>query len=146
PLLALTADRPHRLRDADANQAIDQLRLFGPFTREFFEIAPPAAEGPALRHLRTVAARAVASAVGLPAGPVHLNFPFDRPLEPVPGADDAAFAAEHPRAARGRPDGAPYAVVSARRPLVPDDALDALAERLARASRPVLVAGPSPEP
>src|SRR5438874_4590674 len=49
PLLVLTADRPHRLRDSDANQALDQLRLFGPYVRDFFEVAPPAAEGPALR-------------------------------------------------------------------------------------------------
>ena len=146
PLLLLTADRPHRLRDADANQAVDQLRLFGPFVREFFEVAPPAAEGHALRHLRSLAARAVASAVGLPAGPVHLNFPFDRPLEPVPGADDAAFAAAHPRAARGREGGAPYAVVTPRRPRLTDAELDGLAELLRAARRPVLVAGSSAEP
>jgi 2-succinyl-5-enolpyruvyl-6-hydroxy-3-cyclohexene-1-carboxylate synthase len=41
PLLVLTADRPHHLRDSDANQAIDQIRLFGPFVRDFFEVAPP---------------------------------------------------------------------------------------------------------
>jgi 2-succinyl-5-enolpyruvyl-6-hydroxy-3-cyclohexene-1-carboxylate synthase len=146
PLLVLTADRPHRLRDSDANQAVDQLRLYGPFVREFFEVAPPAAEGPALRHLRALAARAVAGAVGLPAGPVHLNFPFDRPLEPVPGADDSAFAREHPLATRGRAEGAPYVNVTPRRPRVDDAELDALAERLAAARHPVLVAGPGAEP
>jgi 2-succinyl-5-enolpyruvyl-6-hydroxy-3-cyclohexene-1-carboxylate synthase len=146
PLLVLTADRPHRLRDSDANQAVDQLRLYGPFVREFFEVAPPALEGPALRHLRTVAARAVASAVGLPAGPVHLNFPLDRPLEPVPGADDSAFAREHPRAALGRADGAPFVRVSPRRPLAPVLELNDLSERLGAARRPLLVAGPSAEP
>ena len=146
PLLVLTADRPHRLRDSDANQAVDQIRLYGPFVREFFEVAPPAAHGHALRHLRGLAGRAVASAIGAPAGPVHLNFPFDRPLEPVPGADDTAFAAEHPRAARGRADGAPYVAVTYRTPVVAEADLDDLAERLARARRPLLVAGPCDDP
>jgi 2-succinyl-5-enolpyruvyl-6-hydroxy-3-cyclohexene-1-carboxylate synthase len=146
PLLVLTADRPHRLRDSDANQAVDQLRLYGPFAREFFDVAPPSAQAPALRHLRTLAARAVASAIGLPGGPVHLNFPFDTPLEPVPGADDTAFAREHPRAARGREDGAPYVSIAPRRARATDDELDAIAERIHAASRPVLVAGPTAEP
>ena len=35
PLLVLSADRPHRLRGADANQAIDQLRIFGPYPKAF---------------------------------------------------------------------------------------------------------------
>ena len=144
PLLVLTADRPHRLRDGDANQAIDQLRLYGPFVREFFEVAPAAVEGPALRHLRTLAGRAVASAVGVPAGPVHLNFPFDRPLDPVPDADPPTeFTAQHPRAALGRPAGAPYVDVAARRPYVDDRAIDLLARQLAAAHRPLVVAGPA---
>ena len=83
PLLVLTADRPHRLRDADANQAIDQTRLYGAFVRGFFEAAPPVLEGPALRHLRALAGRAVLLATEAPAGPVHLNFPLDKPLEPA---------------------------------------------------------------
>ena len=53
---------------------------------------------------RTIAARAFAAAVGPAAGPVHLNFPFDKPLEPLDGPD--AFALEHPLAATGRPAGA----------------------------------------
>ena len=154
PLLVLTADRPHRLRDSDANQAIDQLRLFGLFVREFFEVAPAEVGGPALRHLRTLAARAVASAVGLPAGPVHLNFPFefpfDVPLEPQDdtpdGAPDGALVEAHPRAARGCAGERPYIRVRPRRPRLDKGELDALAERLAASRRPLLVVGPTPEP
>jgi 2-succinyl-5-enolpyruvyl-6-hydroxy-3-cyclohexene-1-carboxylate synthase len=125
---------------------VDQLRLYGPFVREFFELSPPVADGPALRHLRGVAARAVAGAVGAPAGPVHVNVPLDRPLEPVPGADDSAFAREHPRAARGRADGAAYVRVTPRRARATDAEIDALAERVGAARRPLLVAGPCAEP
>ena len=48
PLVVLTADRPHRLRDSDANQAIDQVRIFGGFVREFFDVAPPSEDDAAL--------------------------------------------------------------------------------------------------
>ena len=85
PLLVLTADRPHRLRDTDANQSMDQIRLFGTFPRGFFEIEPPVLEDHSFRHLRSVAARAVALTRGAASGPVHINFPFDKPLEPPPG-------------------------------------------------------------
>jgi 2-succinyl-5-enolpyruvyl-6-hydroxy-3-cyclohexene-1-carboxylate synthase len=145
PLLVLTADRPHHLRDSDANQAIDQIRLYGGYVREFFEVAPPTVSGPALRHLRALACRAVAAAVGMPGGPVHLNFPFDKPLEPTAGTGDvpAAFAEEHARAFEGRPDGAPYVRITRRRPLAADEELECVAE-LMRASRMgVIVAGPA---
>ena len=146
PLLVVTADRPHRLRNADANQAIDQLRLYGPFVREFFELAPAEVDGAALRHLRTVASRAVASAVGLPAGPVHLNVPLDKPLEPLPDEGTDAFAAAHPRAARGRTRERAYVGIGPRRPRLDQTEIEALAASLAAARRPLLVAGPHPEP
>ena len=148
PLLLLTADRPHRLRDSDANQAIDQVRLFGGYVRAFFEVAPPVVRGPELRHLRGLAARAVAAAVGLPAGPVHLNFPFDKPLEPVAVEGDvpAGFAEEHPRAWRGREGERPFVRVGRRRPVPSGEEMDALVELVEGSPRGVIVAGPSPEP
>jgi len=82
PLIVLSADRPHRLRGADANQAIDQVRIFGTYPRAFFELAEPSLDSRALKHLRGLAARAWASACGHGAGPVHINVPFDKPLEP----------------------------------------------------------------
>ena len=148
PLLLLTADRPPHLRDSDANQAIDQLRLFGVHVRAFIDVSPPVVAGPALRHLRALAARAVAAALGLPAGPVHLNFPFDKPLEPVQDATDVppGFTDAHPRAFTGREGGKPFVRTTRRRPRLEEDELAALARLLDEASRGVIVAGPSPEP
>ncbi len=86
PLLLLTADRPPELRDVGAPQAIDQTDLFGKSTKWFHEVAIPD------QHLGSypvsLAGRAWASALDLPPGPVHLNFPFRDPLAPVTVAGD----------------------------------------------------------
>ena len=161
PLLVLTADRPHRLRDSDANQAMDQLRLFGTYPRAFFEVAPPELEEAALRHLRSLPARAVAASLGPPRGPVHLNFPLDKPLEPPlpgplepppPGMGEsdwgilAEFAQAHPRAASGRTDGEPYVRVTRRTASPTEEEVVALRAALADARRGVIVAGPVTDP
>jgi 2-succinyl-5-enolpyruvyl-6-hydroxy-3-cyclohexene-1-carboxylate synthase len=82
PLLVLTADRPHELRDVGAPQAIDQLGLYGTHVKWFVEMALPEASDPQLRYVRTVANRAVSTAASGAKGPVHLNFPFREPLVP----------------------------------------------------------------
>ena len=107
PLLILTADRPHRLRDTDGNQAVDQLRLFGSFPRAFFEVAPARVGDAELKHLRGLACRATAIAQGPPPGPVHLNFPFEKPLEPLGAPSSEAGEAETgpTRPQEGRPPG-----------------------------------------
>ena len=87
PLIVLTADRPHELRGSGANQTIDQVKIFGDVI-DFFADAPlPETDPPpvVLRHLRTLAARASATARNR-QDVVHINFPFRKPLEPA--ADD----------------------------------------------------------
>lgn len=89
PLIVLTADRPHELRDVGAPQAIDQIHLYGKNVKWFVEMAPPEKTDDMIRYARTVCARAAATASSYPAGPVHLNFPFREPL--IPKLDDALF-------------------------------------------------------
>jgi len=148
PLLVLTADRPHRLRDSDGNQAMDQLRLFGIFPRAFFEVAPPELEDSPLRHLRALAGRAVALAQGPPKGPVHLNFPFSKPLEPTPESSDLPQELEeaHPQAAQGREVGRPFVRVVAPRLDPPEEEFHRLRHLLGETPRGVIVAGPVPNP
>ncbi len=85
PLLVLTADRPPELRHSGANQTIDQVKIYGDQVLWSVEAPLPEKDAPAvvLRHLQTLAARAYATANGLRKGPVHVNFPFRKPLEPV---------------------------------------------------------------
>lgn len=82
PLLVLTADRPHELREVGAPQAIDQIHLYGHHVKWFAEMALPDKNNEIIRYARTVCARATAIACQAPAGPVHLNFPFREPLIP----------------------------------------------------------------
>jgi 2-succinyl-5-enolpyruvyl-6-hydroxy-3-cyclohexene-1-carboxylate synthase len=148
PLLVLSADRPTHLRGADANQAIDQVHLFGRYVRLFQELAPGVISDRTLRHLRAVGSRAVAAAVGDPAGPVHLNLPFDKPLEPtpVPGDMRPGLEEEAPLALEGRREGAPFTRIHPRRAAPPREVVAGLADRIRKSRRPLLVVGPVSRP
>ncbi|MFJ7729550.1 2-succinyl-5-enolpyruvyl-6-hydroxy-3-cyclohexene-1-carboxylic-acid synthase [Neobacillus sp. NPDC097160] len=89
PLIVLTADRPHELREMGAPQAIDQIHLYGHHVKWFAEMAVPEKSEEMIRYVRTVCARAAAIAAAKPSGPVHLNFPFREPL--IPKLDNALF-------------------------------------------------------
>ncbi len=117
PLLVLTADRPHELRDNGAPQAIDQNRLYGSHVKWFVEVALPEANNNALRYIRTLANRAVALTNAIPAGPVHLNMPFREPLVPDASPDQPLppLAQRDLVAWYGRPDNAPYVAVTEAR-------------------------------
>ena len=73
PLVALTADRPARLRGTGANQTTDQVRLFGD-AASFADLTAPDPDA--------------LDAAWLPGGPVHLNCQFDEPLIPEPGSPE----------------------------------------------------------
>src|SRR4051812_45570691 len=95
PLVVLTADRPHELRDVGAAQTIDQIRLYGDHARWFFDLPEPEPTPEHERLVRTVAARAVGTAAAEPAGPVHVNWPFREPLVPAPGVQPRSARAHH---------------------------------------------------
>lgn len=83
PLILLTADRPPELRGCGANQAIDQIGLFGRHVRGFHELPCAAGAPDMLRWLRAVAARTVDQSRWPLAGPVHVNVPLREPLLPA---------------------------------------------------------------
>ena len=117
PLLVLTADRPPELRGTGANQAIDQLKLYGAAVRWFCEAGVPEAQPGMVGYWRSLACRAWAAASGEAGGfpgPVHVNVPLRDPLVP----DAAGTGADWPEPLDGRPDGAPWTTVGAgpRRP------------------------------
>src|SRR3954468_15177381 len=83
PLIVLTADRPPELRDTGAGQAIDQVKLYGSFTKWFVEVGNFPAGRDAAVHFRALACRAWHTAAGGRPGVVHLSFPLREPLAPV---------------------------------------------------------------
>ncbi|GIV62250.1 2-succinyl-5-enolpyruvyl-6-hydroxy-3-cyclohexene-1-carboxylic-acid synthase [Rhodocaloribacter litoris] len=104
PLLLLTADRPPELRDTGANQAIDQVKLFGDYVRWQFDLpVPDPAPDPAM--VLTTVDQAVYRACRAPRGPVHLNVMFREPLAPEPDGGDFPAEGASLRAwyARGTP-------------------------------------------
>lgn len=137
PLIALTADRPPELRAWGAGQTIDQPRLFGSHVRLFAEAPTPGPELALAPYARMLATRAVATALGRPAGPVHLNLPFREPLEPTPGV-----AACLPVAVSGSGASVHCDVQTADR-TPPASTVSRLAARMAGTPCGVLVAGPT---
>lgn len=81
PLLLATSDRPPELRNTDANQTIDQIDLFGKFVLYFQDLGASLGDDQDTKLLKDIAGNAIEKATEL-LGPVHLNFPFGKPLEP----------------------------------------------------------------
>jgi len=146
PLLLLTADRPPELADSGANQTTDQEKLYCDAVRWYRTLPEPEPAARKLRSLRVTAVRAVDAATGTPPGPVHLNVPFRKPLEPTTVPDDVSdsFAESAPLAANGR-DG-PF-VRTDRGELSPSAAtVPELADAVDGTDRGLLVTGPADSP
>lgn len=81
PMIVCTADRPPELRDWGAGQTIDQVGIFGTNVRWFADLPVPSDWSESAARL--TAMRAHEFAVGARRGPIHLNWPLRKPLEPV---------------------------------------------------------------
>lgn len=92
PLIAITADRPPELHDCGASQTMDQTRLYGAFVRGSFDLGAPVGDALAFRAMRAKLAQAIVRSRGPIAGPVHINVPLRKPLEPVEPTSEAEHA------------------------------------------------------
>lgn len=131
PLIVLTADRPHELRDVGAPQAIDQIHLYGKNVKWFVEMAPPEKTEDMIRYARTVCGRAAATAASYPQGPVHLNFPFREPL--IPKMDENLF--ELPERVGG------YVEIETGHLTLSDQTFSAISEDIASYKNGIIVCG-----
>lgn len=146
PLLVLTADRPAELHESGANQTVDQTNLYGDGVRWYRTLPEPAPEERRLRSLRTSVCHAVFRTTGTPPGPVHLNVPLGKPLEPAdePGDVSREFAATESPGMTGR-DGSFVTTSRASHTLGQAD-LRRIVSAVEQADRGLIVAGPANRP
>jgi 2-succinyl-5-enolpyruvyl-6-hydroxy-3-cyclohexene-1-carboxylate synthase len=84
PIIVLTADRPPHLRGIGSSQTVDQLKYFGDQAVFFHEAGEPVFKQADLRRLAYLAKQSLEAAVEK-GGAAHVNMPFRKPLEPIPG-------------------------------------------------------------
>ncbi len=83
PLILLTADRPHELRNVGANQTTKQVGIFDDAVRLVFDVEAPTNENDGVDGIGHLVSTAIRAALGLDGGrpgPVQLNLAFREPL------------------------------------------------------------------
>ena len=135
PMLVLSADRPPNLRNIGANQAIRQNGIFGEYPVFSHDAGEPVNAPVDFRRLEILANQCWESSV-YQNGPVHINFPFRKPLEP-----ESAFLADLERYYGSALEQRPEPLTKSVRPKNWQIPAEILTE-IAAAQRPVLLAGP----
>ncbi|MDR3668468.1 MAG: 2-succinyl-5-enolpyruvyl-6-hydroxy-3-cyclohexene-1-carboxylic-acid synthase [Ignavibacteriaceae bacterium] len=82
PLIVCTADRPRELRDTGTNQTINQDNLYKNHIRFFIDVGIPELSIRKITSLKKTAGKAIQTSCHKNKGPVHINFPFNKPFEP----------------------------------------------------------------
>jgi 2-succinyl-5-enolpyruvyl-6-hydroxy-3-cyclohexene-1-carboxylate synthase len=122
-LVVLTADRSNLDRKNGAPQSMVQPGMYGSYTVFNYDAALPDTPE-SIDRLEYLAWQAMDAAIHI-GGPVHLNLPYDKPLEP--SRDDLSTAVSEPNVKRWitktrpvfvDPSDLPDAIVMARRPLI----------------------------
>ena len=80
PLIVITADRPHELREVGAPQTIDQVKMYSHFVKNSIDFPIAEASEAVQQFIEHQATRLIQTARTAPYGPVHLNIPFREPL------------------------------------------------------------------
>lgn len=127
PLAVITADRPAGFLERDAPQTIDQIGLYGSRVRAAANL--PAAHECDPRRAAEEMHRLLRAAAPPNAGPVHMNIPFAKPLEPP--------LRRPPPLEAPAPEPPPPAAVDAR-------SAERLRRFMERAERGAVLAGPRP--
>ncbi len=143
PLIVLSADRPPELHHCGANQATDQIGLYGHQVRFFVNLGEPRDDDLSLRAARRLIFQTVSEATGARPGPVHINAQARKPLEPVRSSEELVARVD-------RILSEPVTQLHRTRSLnaklvenVPPSVVDSIAAALDSAARPVILCGPA---
>lgn len=82
PLIVCTADRPPELINRGANQTINQKNLYANHIRFFFDAGLPKISKQKLASIKKISIQSFEISSFKDKGPVHINFPFEKPFEP----------------------------------------------------------------
>ncbi len=136
PLILATADRPPHMRATGSNQAVDQLKIFGDYPVFFHEAGEPVIGKEDLSRLSMLAGQAV-TASREQRGPVHLNFPFRKPLEPE--ADFLQEISDENRERLKDPTAESDSLYSGEKLALWQETV----ENISKAERPLIIVGPT---
>ena len=135
PLVAITADRPPELQGCGASQTIEQHGLYRAFVRGEYDLGTPSE---AVHALRRTMVQAITRARGPHPGPVHINVPLRKPLEPAAPSTDAERALARVAAGLSKVEAA------APRTVADGALIDAVARAIAAEPDGVIVVGAMP--
>ncbi len=82
PLIVCSADRPEYLKSTGANQTINQENIFSNHIRYFYDFGLPTIDFEIIKNNSSKLLSIISISVNENRGPVHLNFPFEKPFEP----------------------------------------------------------------
>ena len=82
PLIVCTADRPPESVNRGANQTINQNNLYANHIRFFADAGLPETSLKKLESIRKLATQSFEISSITNKGPIHINFPFEKPFEP----------------------------------------------------------------
>lgn len=119
PLILLTADRPHELRNVGANQTTNQIDIFNDAVRECVDVPAPNGHDGETREATRLALNAIAVSMGYDGdqpGPTQLNLAFREPLSSTePNAAELSPILSMPEVAETVPE---FAMLTADMPTV----------------------------
>lgn len=142
PIVVISADRPQELVLTSAPQTIRQANLYGQYAKLFSDLGDARADDDNLRALLRKITQAVHVARSGSPGPVHLNVPMRKPLEP----EDALTPEQRNLVERVDQVLARGLRLPESKLALPEDALVALTARLREEPALLLSAGPIPTP
>lgn len=143
PMMVLTADRPSELLYSGSNQTIPQDNIFSNTINWSRTLPEPELTERKFLSLRSSISRSLSECMGVRPGPVHLNFPFKKPLIPGETIDESVidFINSNSIAARGRSHA--YTQITSGILTLSEKNIKQISDTISQSKNGIIVVGPS---